>query len=247
MATTTISVERLAKVYRPAPRLGDLLRGRLGGRPVTALEDVSLEARSGEVVAILGENGAGKSTLLKCLAGLVAPTRGRVEVAGHDAGAGGAALRRDVRYVAGEARSFAWGLSGRANLEFFAALFGHRRDEARRRAGELLGRVGLDEAAAARRVGEYSSGMRQRLALARGFLGEPRVFLFDEPTSGLDPRAARAHRRLLASLAEEGRTVLIATHLVDEARELSHRTIVLGAGRVLSAGPFGPEVEAAFA
>jgi ABC-2 type transport system ATP-binding protein len=243
----TVSVAGLGKVYRPAVRFREMLRGRFAGDPVTALAEVSFEARPGDIVAVLGETGAGKSTLLKCLAGILAPSSGRAVVSGHDIRRAGSALRRDARYVAGDARSFSWRLSGRANLEFFAALHGYGRPEARRKVGELLERVGLDEAAAGRRVAEYSSGMRQRLALARGFLGEPRVLLLDEPTSGLDPRAARAQRQLLRAHAGEGRTLLVATHLLEEARELGTRTLVLQRGRVAFAGAFGPQVEAAFA
>jgi ABC-2 type transport system ATP-binding protein len=246
-AQPAIAASGLGKVYRSVPRLGELLRGRFRAAAVTALVDVSLEARPGEIVAILGENGAGKSTLLKCLAGLLAPTTGRATVCGHDVAGGGVALRRDARYVAGDPRSFTWTLSGRVNLEFFAALHGYRRAEARRVAGELLARVGLDEAAAGRRVAEYSSGMRQRLALARGFLGDPRVLLLDEPTSGLDPKAARVQRTLLRELAGAGRTLVVATHLVEEARELDARTLVLRGGRVVFEGAAGPELEAALA
>lgn len=240
-----VEARALGKEYRSQATWRDLLRGRLRGQPLRALTDVSIDAAAGEIVAVLGRNGAGKSTLLKCLGGLVVPTRGRATVAGHDCARGGAQLRRDAVYVAGDARSFAWRLSGRANLEFFAALHGWGGAAARRRVGEALARVELDEAAAARAVGEYSTGMRQRLALARAFLGEPRVLLCDEPTAGLDPKAAAHLRTFLRGLAADGRAVVLATHQLDEVRELAARAVVLDEGRVAWAGAPGGAMEAA--
>lgn len=151
-------------------------------------------------------------------------------------------LRRDAVYVSADARSFAWRLSGRANLEFFAALHGMGRAPARARADALLENVGLRDAGG-RRVAEYSAGMRQRLAIARAFLGEPRVLLLDEPTAGLDPRAAKEQRAFVRSLAEEGRCVLIATNQPDEARTVGSRAIVLDKGQVVYSGSVGTALE----
>ncbi|HEY0707048.1 MAG TPA: ABC transporter ATP-binding protein, partial [Polyangia bacterium] len=181
-----VDVASLTKVFRPPGSLGQLLRGRLHGAPVSALTDISLRLAPGEVVAVVGENGAGKTTLLRILAGLLAPTSGHAVVLGHEIGSRGHEVnfRRRVALITADERSFFWPLSGRENLAYFGALHGFDRATSLRRADHLLDRVGLG-GAADRRYAEYSRGMRQRLALARGLLGDPEVLLLDEPTLGL--------------------------------------------------------------
>ena len=235
MTDPVVVAEGLGKDYRAAAGWRDLAALRLRGAARTAIFEVDLRVDAGEVVAIMGENGAGKSTLLKTLAGLIAPTRGRGHVAGHDLARGGADLRRAAAYVGGDARSFAWRLSVRENLEFFAALAGHAPAGARARIDAALARVGLS-AAAERRAAELSTGMHKRLSLARGLLGAPRAWLLDEPTSGLDPAAARGVRTLVRELAGAGAAVVLCTHLVEDARAVAARGVVLRAGRVVYAG-----------
>jgi ABC-2 type transport system ATP-binding protein len=198
---------------------------------VVALGGVDLSVPWGGVVALLGPNGAGKSTLLRILGTTVLPDAGSVEVAGHDVVADPVAGRRSVGLVLGDERSWYWRLSGRDNLEFFAALHGLRRGAARSRTEQLLGLVGLDEAAD-RRFDRYSSGMRARLSLARALLCEPPVLLFDEPTRTLDPLAASSFRDEVRSQAGAGRAVLFATHDLHEAAALADRVVVLVKGRV---------------
>jgi ABC-2 type transport system ATP-binding protein len=228
-----VVTEGLGKDYRPPGRWRDLARGRLLGTPSPALRDVSLTIHAGEVVVVMGENGAGKSTLFKLLGGLLLPTYGSARVDGHDVARGGAALRACAVYVGGESRAMQLRLSVRQNLEFFAALFGH--DDMAARIDSVLARVGLSDAAD-KRAGELSTGMHKRLGLARGLLGEPRLWLLDEPTSGLDARAARSVRQLVRELAGQGAAVLVATHLMDDARELARRGLVLAGGRVVYDG-----------
>jgi ABC-2 type transport system ATP-binding protein len=242
-AVSAVAVEAagLGKDYRVAAGLRELLRGRLFGETVRALDAVDLRLEAGETLALLGPNGAGKSTLLRLLGGLVVPTRGRATVAGHDAAKGGPALRAAAGYVAGDARSFAWRLSARENLRFFASLHGHAGAAATREVERVLERVGLADRAGAR-VATLSTGMRQRLALARGLLGAPKVWLLDEPTAGLDPAAAHAVRALVGELAAGGAAVILATHSLDEARQLGRRALWLRDGRVAWQGP-AAEVE----
>jgi ABC-2 type transport system ATP-binding protein len=210
---------------------------------VEVLRGVDVTVGAGEFLAVLGENGAGKTTLLRCVAGLVSPTAGTVRVAGRDAAAGGVELRRDVAYVTGDGRSFSWRISGRANLAFFASLYGWRGAAAAARIDDVLGRVGLAAEARDRPVAEYSTGMRQRLALARGFLAEPKVWLLDEPTAGLDPRGARA---ALADIRAHcaGAAVIVATHVVEHARQVAARAVALRAGRVVHDGDLDGAVAA---
>lgn len=196
-----------------------------------ALDQIHLSVPWGGVVALLGPNGAGKSTLLRILGTTVLPDRGRVEVAGYDVVSQPVLARRSVGLVLGDERSWYWRLSGRDNLEFFAALHGLRRMTAQARADELLASVGLAEAAD-RRFDRYSSGMRARLSLARALLCEPPVLLFDEPTRTLDPLAAASFRQEVRAQAGAGRAVLFATHDLHEAAALADQVVVLVKGRV---------------
>ncbi|HEY2903958.1 MAG TPA: ABC transporter ATP-binding protein [Polyangia bacterium] len=228
-----IVVDGLTKIFRPPGSARDLLRGRLFGAPVTALAAVSFTVRAGEIVCVMGPNGAGKSTLLRMLGGLLTPTEGAATVDGVSVAGSASELRRRASFVVGDERSFQWTISGRENLHYFAALHGLPAVAGRARAGELLERVGLG-AAADRRYREYSRGMRQRLAIARGLLGAPRVLLLDEPTLGLDPRGARDLRLFLRDEAvrASGRTAILCTNDPGEARAMADRVLFLEAGRL---------------
>ncbi|HEX3902957.1 MAG TPA: ABC transporter ATP-binding protein [Polyangia bacterium] len=230
-----IVVDGLGKVFHSPAGLRDMLRGRLYGKPVTALHDVSFTVRPGEIACVMGPNGAGKSTLVRILGGLLLPSSGRAEVAGIDAGAGTSEFRRRVAFVVGDERSFHYRVTGRGNLHYFAALHGLPAGLARRRAGELLARVGLRDAAD-RRYQEYSRGMRQRLAIARGLLGDPQVLLLDEPTLGLDPKGARDLRAFLRDeiIRGAGRTAIVCSNDPTEARAMADRVLFLDVGRLQS-------------
>jgi ABC-2 type transport system ATP-binding protein len=207
---------------------------RVGKRfgPLTALQGIDLEVEGGEIVAIVGPNGAGKSTLLRILATAVLPDAGRAWVAGHDVADAPEAARQSLGFLLADERSWYWRLTGRHNLEFFAALYGLDRPAARRRTGELLEELGLGEAAD-RSFGDYSSGMRLRLSLGRALLAEPPVLLLDEPTRSLDPIATKQFRDLArGAVTERGSAVLLATHDLHEAAELADSVVVLEGGRV---------------
>ena len=200
--------------------------------PTVALAGVDLGVAPGEIVALVGPNGAGKSTLLRILATSVVPDSGTVRIAGVDALASPVAARRHTGVVTGEDRSFFWRLSGRQNLEFFAALHGLRRREAAVAAAATLAAVGLGEVAD-RRVDRYSSGMRSRLGVARALLGDPAVLLLDEPSRSLDPEAAERLRQLVAAFATtRPAAVVMATHDLAEASAVATRVVVLEQGRV---------------
>jgi ABC-2 type transport system ATP-binding protein len=237
-AAPAVVAEGLSKTFRPPAGLGDMLRGRFFGKPLEALSQVSFSVAAGEVVCVMGPNGAGKSTLVRILGGLLLPSAGSARVAGVDVADGGAAFRRRVAFVVGDERSFHFRVSGRANLYYFAALHGLSGRAARRRTAELLERVGLGEAAD-RRYREYSRGMRQRLALARGLLADPEVLLLDEPTLGLDPRGARDLRVFLREQAirKPGRTAIVCSNDPGEARALADRVLFLERGRLHADAP----------
>jgi ABC-2 type transport system ATP-binding protein len=232
-----VAVEDLGKSFRPPGSLRDLMRGRLFRPEVPALAGVTFEVAAGEIVCVMGPNGAGKSTLLRILGGLLVPSSGTARVAGLDAGTAGSRFRGQVAYVVGDERSFHWLVSGRENLHYFAALHGMSAASARRRAAMLLDRVGLTEAGD-RLFQEYSRGMRQRLAVARGLLGDARVLLLDEPTLGLDPRGARDLRRFLRddAIRALGRTAIVCSNDPAEARALGDRVLFLEGGRLVGQG-----------
>jgi ABC-2 type transport system ATP-binding protein len=236
--TAAIVVDGLGKVFSSPAGLRQMLRGRLFGPAVEALAGVSFSVAQGEIACMMGPNGAGKSTLVRILGGLLLPSSGRARVAGLDAGAGTSEFRQRVAFVVGDERSFHYRVSGRGNLHYFAALHGLPGELARRRSGELLERVGL-AAAADRRYREYSRGMRQRLAIARGLLGDPRVLLLDEPTLGLDPRGARDLRVFLREeiVRGAGRTAIVCSNDPAEARAMADRVLFLEGGRLRGEAP----------
>jgi ABC-2 type transport system ATP-binding protein len=204
---------------------------------VRALTDVSCEVRPGEFFGLLGENGAGKTTLFKILATLVIPDAGSATVSGHDVLLAPARVREVLAPVIADERSLNWRLSGRENMRLFASLHGLRGAGALRRIDELLALVNLVDSAD-RLVSGFSSGMKQRLLVARTLLARPSVLLLDEPTRSLDPISARSFRRFLredVALAQ-GCTVLLATHNAEEAFELCDRVGVLHKGRLVATG-----------
>lgn len=196
-----------------------------------ALRGVNLSVERGERMAVFGENGAGKSTLLRLIAGLLIPSNGRVLVAGVDASCRASRLARRVGYVLGEERSFYWRLSGLENMRFFAALEQRFGSAANQEIERLLHGVGLAERAS-RPVAEYSAGMRQRLALARGLLGDPEILLLDEPTRSLDPAGTDVIHELLSGALARQRTLLVATNRFEDAANLCTRISVLREGRI---------------
>ena len=201
--------------------------------PVNALDGVSLTIPVGEVHGLLGPNGAGKTTLVKILSTVLLPTSGTASVLGHDVVAEARAVRPQIGIVFGGERGLYWRLTGRQNLEYWGALYKLSRAEIRVRTALLLERVGITERAD-ERVETYSRGMKQRLHLARGLIGDAKVLFLDEPTTGMDPLAAREFRALIGELRGEGRTILLATHDMAEAEALCDRVTLIDRGAILA-------------
>jgi len=204
---------------------------------VTVLKGISLDVRDGEMFGILGLNGAGKTTLLKTLATLLVPDGGNADVGGHDICESAQAVREVAAMVSAEERSLNWRLSGTENLRLFAGLHRLGRKEAAVRIDDALMAVGLS-GAGSKLVGAYSSGMRQRLILARALLAAPRLLMLDEPTRSLDPVTAHEFRRMLREdiVDRGGATVILATHNAEEAFSYCDRVAVLHHGRVAALG-----------
>ncbi|MEW1550764.1 ATP-binding cassette domain-containing protein [Streptomyces tsukubensis] len=195
---------------------------------VTAVDGLSFTVRPGVVTGFLGPNGAGKSTTLRLILGLGGPTGGTVTVGGHPF----AGRPRGLRYAGAllDAHDVHGGRSARAHLTALALSNGLPR----RRADEVLEEVGL-AAAAHRRIGGFSLGMKQRLGIAAALLGDPPVLLFDEPLNGLDPDGVRWVRGLFRRLAGEGRTVFVSSHLMREMEQTAEQLVVIGRGRLIAA------------
>ena len=200
---------------------------------VVALDAVSMDIEEGEVHGLLGPNGAGKTTLVKVLSTVLLPTSGSASVLGHDVVRETSAVRPQIGIVLGGDRGLYWRLTGRENLEYWAALYNVPASTAKRRVSELLEMVSLTDRADYLVEG-YSRGMRQRLHLARGLVGDARVIFLDEPTAGMDPVASREFRRLVGNLRSEGRTVLLTTHDMAEAEAVCDRVTLIDKGKVLA-------------
>ncbi len=196
----------------------------------TAVDDVSFDCAPGTVTGFLGPNGAGKSTTMRMICGLTRPTSGSATVAGvpfrelpNPGRRVGVLLDASAQHP---------GRTGRETLTLAARVLGVPRS----RVGELLEIVGLPAAAARRRVGAYSLGMRQRLGLAHALLGDPSILVLDEPANGLDPEGIFWMRGLLRRFADRGGTVLLSSHLLREVEAVADHLVVIGDGRVVASG-----------
>jgi sodium transport system ATP-binding protein len=201
---------------------------------IAAVRDVSFTCPPGKVVGLLGRNGAGKTTTLRMLATILAPTSGTALVAGHDIVTHAAEVRKRIGYLSGETKLYDR-LTGRELLHYFGTLAGMApaaiaaRAEALRRPFDLDGI--LDK-----RVGRMSTGMKQRLSIARVVFHEPSVLLFDEPTAGLDVIGARAVLDIIREMKTKGRTVIFSTHIMAEAERICDEIAIIEKGEILARG-----------
>jgi ABC-2 type transport system ATP-binding protein len=222
----------------PDPGLAIEARGlrkvfKRGSMAKTAVDGVDLRIAESRIFGLIGPNGAGKSTLVSMLATVMKPSSGDAWVMRHHVVHAPRAARRSLSLnaFAGE-RGFYWRLSGQQNLEFFAALQGLDGIAARRRVAEALERVGLSMDSRLR-FGEFSSGMKRRLNVARALLVDRPVYLFDEPTSGVDPHSGDTIRTILRDIKGAGKTVVLVTHDMGEATELCDEVGMLYAGKLI--------------
>lgn len=201
-------------------------------RPRRAIDGVTLDVASGEVLGYLGPNGSGKTTTMKLLMQLIYPTSGSAEILGRPAG--DIDVRRRLGFLP-ESPYFYDNLNAQELLRYFARLFGCDRREADRRAHSLLDRVGIgDERRLHLRT--YSKGMLQRVGIAQALVNDPEVVFLDEPMSGLDPLGRRDVRQLLLSLRDEGRTLFFSSHILSDAEAICSRVAILSKGRIIAAG-----------
>jgi ABC-2 type transport system ATP-binding protein len=213
-----IEVERVRKVF------GE----------VTAVEDVSFSAAPGAIFGLLGPNGAGKTTTINCMCGLLAPTAGRIRIAGHDIARDGRQARAALGVVPQEIAVYLE-LGVRDNLSYWGAAQGLRNPELKARVADVMGLIGLAD-----RAKEYaknlSGGMKRRLNFGCGIIHRPRVLLLDEPTVGVDPQSRVRLLELVREQARAGATVLYTTHYMEEAENLCDRLAIIDHGRIIAQG-----------
>jgi len=201
----------------------------------TALQDVSFRVEAGEVYGLLGENGAGKTTLMRLMATILRPTQGEIEIAGFSVTREPEAVRRRIGILFGGDVGLYSRLTARENIAYFGSLYGLEKTQIAAQI-ERLSRMFEMEPFLDRRVGSFSRGMRQKVAIARTLVHDPAVILLDEPTTGLDVSAANLFRRMIRMLQEEGKTILFSSHNMSEIDKLCRRIAVMHQGRLLFAG-----------
>ena len=233
----SIETCNITKKYPETKGYGDLLLHPFRRKETTALDNVSIQIKKGELFGLLGSNGAGKTTLIKILCTLVLPTSGKAFINGLEVTKDERKIRKIIGYVVGDERSFYWRLTGRQNLRFFAKLNNISKREAEQRIESLLAFMELSRYAD-RMFKDYSTGMRQKLAIARGLLTNPEVLFMDEPTNGLDPITAQKLRSLIRKklVEEEKKTIVFATHNLHEAEELCDRIVFIHSGEIKISG-----------
>lgn len=218
-----IEIDGLSKTYQ-----------RRKANPIVAVDDLSLRVPAGGVMGFLGPNGAGKTTTIKMMCGLVLPDRGTVRLNGYDVGRQRAAAMRQIGAVLEGTRNVYWRLTAWQNLRYFGRLKGEHGKPLRARAEALLRELDLwdrrDD-----RVGQFSRGMQQKVAIACALIADPPIVLLDEPTLGLDVGAARTVKAWVRRLSQErGKTVVLTTHQLDMAQELCDQVSIIHRGRLVA-------------
>ena len=218
-----VRIEHLTKIYKDF----------WGRDKVRALDDLNLSIYRGEVFGLLGPNGSGKSTTIKLMLGLIFPTAGSATILGHPTGS--TEVNEKIGFLPEESYLYRF-LNGEETLYFYGRLFKIPRRELKRRVPMLLDTVGLNAKDRKRKLREYSKGMARRIGLAQALINNPELILLDEPTTGLDPIGTREMKDLILSLKEQGKTVLLCSHLLADVQDVCDRITILFGGRMQTLG-----------
>ena len=221
--SAAVHTQNLTKVYKDF----------WGRDKVRALEDLTLTIERGEVFGLLGPNGSGKSTTIKLLLGLIFPSRGSATILGQPTGS--TLINERIGFLPEESYLYRF-LNGEEILKFYGRLFKIDRRTLNRRVPELLDIVGLDAKARKRKLREYSKGMARRIGLAQALINNPDLILLDEPTTGLDPIGTREMKDLIVSLKQQGKTVLLCSHLLADVQDVCDRITILFRGKMQALG-----------
>src|SRR3978361_1889437 len=221
--TEAVRISHLTKVYKDF----------WGRDKVRALDDLTLTIQKGEVFGLLGPNGSGKSTTIKLMLGLIFPTFGSATILGEPAGS--TAINERIGFLPEESYLYRF-LNGEETLYFYGRLFKIPRKELKRRVPMLLDTVGLNAKDRKRKTLQYSKGMARRIGLAQALINNPEMILLDEPTTGLDPIGTREMKDLILSLKNQGKTVLLCSHLLADVQDVCDRITILFGGRMQTLG-----------
>lgn len=233
MKDYAIETKNLTKIFVTKERKGIFKRGIK--KRIVAVNHVNFKVRRGEIFGLLGPNGAGKTTTIKLLATLLIPDDGEAWVNGYHIIKEASKVRESIGVSLYSDRGLYWKLTGRENLKYFACLYHMPPKVAEKRIERLLKVVDLEEDAD-KLVEEYSTGMKAKLNLARALLNDAPILMLDEPTLGLDPHSARKVRELILRLKEEGKTILLTTHNMEEADHLCDRIAIINKGKIVALG-----------
>lgn len=234
--TPVIELTGISKSFPKTKRYRELLTRPFAHEYVKVLKNIDLTVEPGEIFGLAGANGAGKTTLLKIVGTLLLPSSGNARICGVDLVADNNRAKEKVGYMLASERGFFNRLSGRQNLEFFAALNNISTGRSKDLVQQTLKLVNLDEFGELEFM-KYSSGMQQRLAIARALLHDPEVLILDEPTKSLDPISANDFKGLIGKLVKDkGKTVMIASHNLQEIEELCNRAAILERGEITFIG-----------
>ncbi len=234
MNTILIKLKNVSKSFCPPLAWKKILSFNLKNNPVRALDDISLSVPGKSIIGILGANGAGKTTLLKIISTLILPDKGTVSVNKYSTEHDEQKIKSIIGFVTAEERNFYWRLSGRQNLDFFSAMHGLDQKHAEIRTHELFKIFDIDYQD--KRFDSYSTGMKRKFALMRALLHDPDILLFDEPTKSLDYNTSLELLKYITILRQQGKTILFATHNINEAQQICDRFLILNKGRLLGFG-----------
>jgi len=201
----------------------------------TAVEGVSFEVKKGEILGLIGENGAGKTTIMRMLATMLKVTEGEGEIAGHDLISEPESIRGEIGILFGGEVGLYDRLSARENIMYFAQLNGMSISEANKSIEELVQQLEMDEFID-KRVGKFSRGMKQKVAIARSIVHKPSVMLFDEPSTGLDVSATRLIQDFIFKCKEEDKAIVFSSHSMQEVEKLCDRVVIIHKGKVVESG-----------
>ena len=230
-----IEVEQLSKEFIPPLSFSKLLKLDFKhGKPTRSLVDISFSLPKGQVLGILGPNGAGKTTLLKIIATLILPDGGKVIISDNIVGKDDEKIKSLIGLATSEERSFYWRLTGIQNLNFYARLYGLNKSQTVSRIDQLFKLLDVDYAD--RRFDFYSAGMKRKLALIRALLHNPEILLLDEPTKSLDYNSACQLQNFIKNEAQKGKTIILATHNMEEAENLCNLFMILHQGHIYGLG-----------
>ena len=202
---------------------------------ITALKQVSMDIRQGQIVGLLGENGAGKTTLLRSIATLYTPTDGYIKVAGYDTTDHPNEIKKSIGVLFGGETGLYDRLTTRENLAYFAGPYGMSKHETRFRIEELAVMFGMKDYRD-RKVGGFSKGMRQKVAISRTIIHDPSIILFDEPTTGLDITSSNVFRQLVLQLKQQGKTIVFSSHVMEEVSLLCDSVAMMHKGELIYKG-----------